>query len=323
MKDKDSTKRHLASRDTSGYTKRPIARVRARGGNELPQKQSTAQNPTISTTHKKPIVTSHTVKDAVAQKQQYGNHRKSSRLTDRHTQVNLNKHHQTIMSLPALPKPTRNWLKRIYKWFLYQNRLIKTGIATFLIVVFCVLVVAVVISIHHAFTKTDLKSADQSSISTQDITNYSVAPDMPKYIKINSIGVWSRVFAVSSNQETLLALPNKVYDAGWYEKSAKPGQKGLSIFIGQVVSHAAKSIYADTNVIKVDSTIEITMGDNTVYRYKVVAAEPIISGKIDTTKVTKVYDSSKPNLNLVVMKNATNSNKTAEPSFIAYAVEVD
>jgi sortase (surface protein transpeptidase) len=61
--------------------------------------------------------------------------------------------------------------------------------------------------------------------------SFKVSPSLPKYIKISKIGVNARVLRMSVNSKNQLMAPGNIYDAGWYENSAKPGDAGGAMLI--------------------------------------------------------------------------------------------
>jgi hypothetical protein len=63
--------------------------------------------------------------------------------------------------------------------------------------------------------------------SAQAIASYTVAPDLPKYINIPAINVGNtRVIQLGTISNGQIAVPDNIFDTGWFDQSGKPGQAG-------------------------------------------------------------------------------------------------
>ena len=68
-------------------------------------------------------------------------------------------------------------------------------------------------------------SVDEAPVSDEDIDKYTVSANNPRYISIPALGVGkTRVMTVGLTKLNTLAMPRNINDAGWYDKSATPGQ---------------------------------------------------------------------------------------------------
>ena len=63
----------------------------------------------------------------------------------------------------------------------------------------------------------------ESKPTNSSMAVYQVAPDLPKYIKIPKLGTSARIKPMSVNNKNELQAPASIYDAGWYNSSARPG----------------------------------------------------------------------------------------------------
>lgn len=108
----------------------------------------------------------------------------------------------------------------------------------------------------------------------QVVAEYKVAPDLPKYISIPAINLsQARIIQLGLMQNNQIAVPNNIYDAGWYNGSAKPSQQGTMFVYGHVASWTAKGLFYDLKKLKPGDTIYITRGDNTQFTYKVTGTK--------------------------------------------------
>lgn len=162
-------------------------------------------------------------------------------------------------------------------------------------------------------------SEKQPSAST--IKQYAVAADLPKYVSIDSLGVWSRVIRVGVDAKNQIGSPKNVFDTAWYEGSSKPGQPGAAFINGHVLGPTKGGVFAGLSKIKVGAKVTITMGNNTVYTYRVVATEKVDADKVDMNKVLLPYDPAKQGLNLMTCNGKYIKDKeTFDKRFIVYTV---
>jgi len=99
-----------------------------------------------------------------------------------------------------------------------------------------------------------------------------------------------------SNQ---VATPDNIYDTGWYNGSAKPGQSGAMFIYGHVSSWTADGVFFNLKRLKVGENITITRGDNTTYTYQVVSSKIYPYNNVNMQEVLSPINASKPGLNLM------------------------
>ncbi len=132
------------------------------------------------------------------------------------------------------------------------------------------------------------------------VTSYTVAPDLPKYITIPSIGVpKTRVIQLGVTKNNQIATPNNIYDTGWYNASAKPGQPGAMFIFGHVSSWQANGVFYNLKKIKPGDAITIQRGDNTIFTYKVASTKVYPATQVDMHAVLSPISSSVAGLNLM------------------------
>jgi LPXTG-site transpeptidase (sortase) family protein len=152
---------------------------------------------------------------------------------------------------------------------------------------------------------------------------YSVAPDLPKYIKIPKLGVSARVLQVGINSKGELGTPNNVFDAAWYTGSAKPGQPGATLIDGHVSSWTTHGVFYGIKNLVAGDRIQIIKGDNTVLTYQVVQTQIVDADKVDMNATVNSIDKSKSGLNLIT---CTGRVKPGTSEFtqraIVYAVQL-
>lgn len=136
--------------------------------------------------------------------------------------------------------------------------------------------------------------------SDDDLNNYHVAADMPRFIEVPSLGVKARVFSLGVDKKGQMAVPSNVFDVGWYNQSAKPGSlAGASVIDGHVSGPTQPGSFYDLKNVQNGDVITVERGDGKKFSYKVVAKEVQEPNKLDMTKVLVSKDTNKAALNLI------------------------
>ena len=133
----------------------------------------------------------------------------------------------------------------------------------------------------------------------EEIAEYTVAPDLPKFISIPKLDITNaRVFSLGlKNGE--IATPSNIHDAGWYKNSAKPGESGAMFMYGHRSSWESEGLFRNLSKLKSGDTFTITKGDNEVLTYKVVTSKTYKKDDVDMNEVLAPINESKSGLNLM------------------------
>jgi sortase (surface protein transpeptidase) len=136
--------------------------------------------------------------------------------------------------------------------------------------------------------------------SKATLAAYTVAPTLPKYITIPSIGVGqTRVIPLGLLASGHIATPNNIFDTGWYTGSAKPGQPGAMFIYGHVSSWTTNGIFYRLKDIAQGALITVTRGDNTTYTYQVASTKIYPYNNVDMAAVLSPVNPGTPGLNLM------------------------
>ncbi|HSX36820.1 MAG TPA: sortase [Patescibacteria group bacterium] len=160
----------------------------------------------------------------------------------------------------------------------------------------------VVKAVAHAAAKAVHVQGAPSAVkpSATAVANYTVAPDLPKYVSIPSIGVaTARVIQLGLSGNGQIATPDNIYDTGWYNGSAKPGKQGAMFIYGHVSSWQANGVFYNLKKLRPGDYVTITRGDNTTYTYQVVTSKTYPYNNVDMDEVLSPIDASTPGLNLM------------------------
>ncbi|MBQ8985207.1 class F sortase [Candidatus Saccharibacteria bacterium] len=107
--------------------------------------------------------------------------------------------------------------------------------------------------------------------TAQEITEYTVAADRPRYLSIDKLGIKNaRVLPMGINQAGELSTPNNIFDVGWYYDSGKPGEGGTLLIDGHNGGPHVQGVFKDLPTLSEGDIITIERGDGKKFRYSVV-----------------------------------------------------
>jgi LPXTG-site transpeptidase (sortase) family protein len=136
--------------------------------------------------------------------------------------------------------------------------------------------------------------------SPKAVDSYNVADDVPKYIEIPAINVpKTRIIQLGLLRNNQIATPHNIYDAGWYNQSAKPGHPGAMFVYGHVSSWQANGVFHDLKKLKAGDKIVITRGDDRQLTYKVVMTKAYAHDNVNMEQVLSPTDPHAAGLNLM------------------------
>lgn len=133
---------------------------------------------------------------------------------------------------------------------------------------------------------------------------YSVAPDLPKYVIIEKLGVKSRVKRVGVDANNVMQTPKNIFDSGWYDASAKPGEVGAVFINGHVSGPTKKGVFYKLKELNNGDVITIEKGDGSHLRYVVAASESFRADSVDMTKALRPYGNATEGLTLMTCGGA-------------------
>jgi len=136
-------------------------------------------------------------------------------------------------------------------------------------------------------------------ISTSALTNYRVAPGLPRYIFVPKLGVKAIVLSLGTTASYQVQAPPNIYETGWYNSSGLPGKPGAMFIDGHVSSLTHNGIFYGLSTLVPGDTIQIERGDGTMFAYKVVKSQISSSTNVNMTAALKPVNPHKPGLNLI------------------------
>jgi len=113
---------------------------------------------------------------------------------------------------------------------------------------------------------------DNTEPTEQQIVEWIVAPDKPRYFTIPYLGIYNaRIVELGLKAQGEMATPYNIYDVGWYNGSGSvlPGERGVSV-INAHGGNLGYGIFRNLPKLPIGESIKIEMGDGRVFNYKVV-----------------------------------------------------
>lgn len=157
------------------------------------------------------------------------------------------------------------------------------------------------------------------------LTDYQVAPLLPKFIKIGKLGVNARIKPLGVTADNQLQAPTNIYDAGWYNASARPGDSdtnGAILIDGHVHGPTLPGVFSNLKQLQIGDSIEIARGDNQVFAYQVVKVQDYDAKTLNLGIALVSAQPGKPGLNLITCSGSYNraTNQYAQRT-IVFAVQ--
>lgn len=106
--------------------------------------------------------------------------------------------------------------------------------------------------------------------SDEQVREWIVPAHMPRFIRIPDLRVFARVMEVGLQNEAV-GVPNSIFNVGWFNGSALPGESGASMMVGHGGGGNDPSVVFDRlGHLNIGARIEIEMGDGRRFNYSVV-----------------------------------------------------
>lgn len=134
---------------------------------------------------------------------------------------------------------------------------------------------------------TDSTELDETEPTKEEIAEYKVAADRPRYLSVDKLGVKNaRILPMGVNMAGELDTPNNIFDVGWYEASGKPGQGGTMIIDGHNGGPHIHGVFKNLPDLVSGDIIKVERGDGTVFNYKVVENNTVPLSESDSYMAT-------------------------------------
>ncbi|TAL15283.1 class F sortase [Patescibacteria group bacterium] len=156
-----------------------------------------------------------------------------------------------------------------------------------------------------------------ASNNVVDTTNY-----IPKTLTITKLGINASIESVATTANGAMGVPGNIWNAAWYNKSAKPGQAG-AVFIDGHSSSTDGALFGKLNTLAKGDIINVMRADNIVINYKVMAINVVNRSNVDMSSMLKPYGTSRNGLNILSCQGKwLPSEETLENRVLVYAVQI-
>ncbi len=116
----------------------------------------------------------------------------------------------------------------------------------------------------------------------QAVVEYTVPADHPRYLTISKLRInKARVISVGINQQGQLGTPRNIFDVGWYDSSAKPGQNGTMLIDGHNGGPHVHGVFKELPKLAAGDIIVVERGDGLVFKYSVVENKTVALDEAD------------------------------------------
>lgn len=140
---------------------------------------------------------------------------------------------------------------------------------------------------------------DENDPGPSALSSYKVDPTLPRKITISKIGVNARVKQLGTKSNNELKAPSNIYDAGWFEQSAKPGGNGAMLIDGHVHGPTKKGVFYNLSKLNPGDIISIERGDGIIFKYGVVKTQKFDKDSVDMKSAVTPIEPGNPGLNLI------------------------
>lgn len=129
----------------------------------------------------------------------------------------------------------------------------------------------------------ETEELDETEVSEETRAEYSVAPDRPRYLSIEKLGVKNaRVFAMGLKSSGELNTPAGIFDVGWYTGSGKPGDGKPILIDGHNGGPTKVGVFKYLPELETGDIITLERGDGEIFNYKVVENKEISLDESDS-----------------------------------------
>ncbi len=116
----------------------------------------------------------------------------------------------------------------------------------------------------------------------QEVYEYVVGPKRPRYLTVEKLGVRNaRIIPMGVNSKGELDTPRNIFDVGWYEASAAPGENGTMVIDGHNGGPHVHGVFKDLPDLVAGDIIQVERGDGLIYKYSVVESKSILLSESD------------------------------------------
>lgn len=166
-------------------------------------------------------------------------------------------------------------------------------------------------------TQEQAVEVDETEITDSDRENYKVAAEKPRFLSIESIGVKdSRILQIAITTSGALGTPVNIYDTGWYNASAAPGNGGVGLYDGHNGGPTMTGVFKRLPELAAGDIITIERGDGNVFKYRVVDSETVPLSEADR-KMSWAMQSPEPGRESISLITCTGEWSQVQQTYLS------
>ncbi len=134
---------------------------------------------------------------------------------------------------------------------------------------------------------TESDAVDETPITEEQILEYTVPADYPRYLTISKLGKRARVIVVGTLKNGEVGTPTNVHDVGWYNGSSRPGFGGKILIDGHNGGPSVAGVFKRLPELVPGDIVTIERGDGATFDYRVTEsyAREIVQANNEMRKV--------------------------------------
>lgn len=145
----------------------------------------------------------------------------------------------------------------------------------------------------------DFYKLDETEPDKKTFSQYHVSTLHARFLKIPQLGILARIIRMGITSKNQIQSPLNLFDVGWYENSALPGEPGVTVLDGHVRGPTKDGIFANLKDLKAGDDIQIELGNGKTVNYKVVKLKYYDFEHVDMAEVLVPVQAGKSGLNLI------------------------
>ena len=118
----------------------------------------------------------------------------------------------------------------------------------------------------------DRDNIDETEITEEQIFEYTVEPNKPRYLMANFMGknTKARVREVGLTKDGAMATLASIFDVAWYRDSGKPGEGGTVVMNAHNGGPTKTGIFKHLDLVQPGDIITIERGDGAIFKYEAI-----------------------------------------------------
>lgn len=168
------------------------------------------------------------------------------------------------------------------------------------------------------------QAPEENALQGDALSQYQVAADQPRALYIQKLGIAARIKPMDKTADGAIQTPRNIYDAGWYTRSAKPGQPGVTFIDGHASGATRQGLMAYVDTLRKGDVIDVEKGNAEKLTYKVVHVETVPLDSVDMQKALSVYGDAQKGLTIMTCTGIWIPEKlTYDKRAIVYAQQIE